>query len=380
MRPSRASVSSIRGRNPSAGTIRDRAAAAREPDRGRGPTASGLIGFLKALLFLPAGSRQMAHPDRHVRDSARRMARPIHHSRLEWLTAPFRHGPDAQTRTARERRWPLFEPRRREVFGVLVLVVAAAGISLSAPIVSPSSASRQMAVLPSGGGMLVDPTDTPIPTPGPTASGSENPTTTPSATDTPTPRPKPTPKPAPKAPTVRTFAALGDSLTAWPSSSPWPSRLDAADSRLRLVLNAGVPGNTTMQMRRRLSQVYAAHPQVMFLLGGTNDLGFGYSQASIIANLRAIILDAKAHKIWVLVLLVPPQSSTYAASRIDSLNAAIVAMARSLRVTYIDIHKPLTNSSGTFIGKYTSDGLHFSDLGAQVVANTIRARIRLLGL
>jgi lysophospholipase L1-like esterase len=80
------------------------------------------------------------------------------------------------------------------------------------------------------------------------------------------------------------------------------------------------------------------------------------------------------------MLLVPPDSYTSMAARIDSLNAAIVNLANSQKVVYVDIHAPLTNGNGVYYPKYTSDGLHFSDLGAQTVANTIRARIRRLGL
>jgi lysophospholipase L1-like esterase len=134
-------------------------------------------------------------------------------------------------------------------------------------------------------------------------------------------------------------------------------------------------------MRARLnSDVYPYNPDVLFVLGGTNDLGFGISGSAIIANLRAILVDAKAHKITVILLVVPPQSSSGSARAIESLNTAIVNLARAQRVTYVDIHAPLTNANGVFYPKYAmSDGLHLSNLGAQAVANTVRARVRLLG-
>ena len=141
-----------------------------------------------------------------------------------------------------------------------------------------------------------------------------------------------------------------------------------------------MPGNTTAQMNARLNaDVYAYHPDVLFVLGGTNDLGFGISASATIANLRAIIVGAKAHKIMVLLLLVPPDSFSSMAPKIASLNAAIIHLANSQAVNYVDIHAPLANANGVFYAKYTSDGLHFTDLGAQVVANTIRARVKRLG-
>ena len=275
---------------------------------------------------------------------------------------------------------------------VLAVLFVAALLSVTGPIAGAGSTRPT----PSGDMALVD--TTPSPSPTPTESATDTPgvadTDPPGTTETPEPAPTllptepptakpntlPTRNPGPKPPAVRTFVALGDSLTAWPST-PWPNRLDAADSKLQLVNNAGVPGNTTAQIRARLNRdVYPYNPDVLFVLGGTNDLGLGISGSAIIANLRAIIVGAKAHKITVILLVLPPEGYSSMAPKIESLNSAIVNLARAQRVTYVDIHSPLTNSNGVYYPKYTvGDGLHLSQLGAQVVANTIRARVRLLG-
>jgi lysophospholipase L1-like esterase len=268
------------------------------------------------------------------------------------------------------------------VVAVLTLLIVASLFSVTGQIagagsMSPSPSSGMVA-----GDITADPSPTPATTPEPDGTASPAPATpAPTATPTPKPKPKaPARKAAPKSVVVRTFVALGDSLTAWPDT-PWPSRLDAEDATLRLIHNAGVPGDTTAQMRARLTKdVYDYNPNVLFVLGGTNDLGFGISGSATIANLRAIIIGAKAHKIMVILLLVPPDSYTSMAARVNSLNAAIVSLANSQRVTYVNIHAPLANADGVYYPKYTSDGLHFSDLGAQTVANTVRARVRLLGL
>jgi lysophospholipase L1-like esterase len=67
------------------------------------------------------------------------------------------------------------------------------------------------------------------------------------------------------------------------------------------------------------------------------------------------------------------------AANIDSLNAAIIHLANSYKIVYIDIHAALSTTTGVYVSKYTSDGLHFSDLGAQTVATTIYGRIHRLG-
>jgi lysophospholipase L1-like esterase len=362
-----------------------------------------LPGWLRAVFFLPAAPRPMAHPDpHHVAESARHMARPLRKSPLAWLGSAdggAAGGGSGSTGSANGaaggagsalwtaltrngRRFLPREPRRREVVAVLTLLVVASLFSVTGPIAGAGS----MAPSPSGGiaaaDMTSDPTAMATGTAEPSATASPDLTTpAPSPTSSPKPKPKaPAKKATPKPVVVRTFVALGDSLTAWPDT-PWPTRLDAEDPALRLVHNAGVPGNTTAQMRARLtSDVYDYKPNVLFVLGGTNDLGLGISGSATIANLRAIIVGAKAHKITVIMLLVPPDSYTSMAARIDSLNAAIINLANSQKVVYVDIHAPLTNGNGVYYPKYTSDGLHFSDLGAQTVANTIRARIKRLGL
>jgi lysophospholipase L1-like esterase len=197
----------------------------------------------------------------------------------------------------------------------------------------------------------------------------------------PTPTPNLTPEPTPK-PVARkySFVTLGDSLTAWPTSGPWPNRLNAEDANLALVNNAGVPGNTTADMLARLDKdVFAYKPDVLFILGGTNDLGRNVSEATIIANLKTIILAARAKGIRIFLVLVPPDSYTNMAAAIDSLNVAITHLANIYTIVAIDIHTPLSQDNGTFQPRYTSDGLHFTDLGAQTVANAIFSRIHRLG-
>lgn len=393
-------MSGIRGRGPSGGSVRDRAATSQSTQtRGFGPShrRSAILGWLRAILFLPASPRQMAHLDPQVADDARHMAHPARKSSLGPLgplgdalaaiTPAWMHRDASSLDGARAsistgvarsgRRFLPVEPRRREVMAVMLLLVVASLSSVTGPISGYGSSGPTPLYVLIGGDPTADAVATPV-EPLPPVGTLALDSTMPPATPTPKPKPLPTKKPVTKA-KVRTFVALGDSLTAWPDT-PWPSRLDSADTLLTLVNNAGVPGDTTSQMRARLNaDVYTHHPDVLFVLGGTNDLGFGVAGSATIANLRAIIVGAKAHKITVILLVVPPDSYSSMAPKIASLNAAIVHLANSQRVTYVDIHTPLTNANGVFYAKYTSDGLHFSDLGAQVVANTVRTRVKRLG-
>jgi len=177
--------------------------------------------------------------------------------------------------------------------------------------------------------------------------------------------------------------ALGDSLTSgYNNPGPaWPSRLDGEDANLSLAHNAGIPGDTTAGMLPRLDRdVFAYDPGVLFVLGGTNDIGHYSNYSTILANLKAIIVKAQAKKIKVFLITVPPNSSSSMRDSIDTLNAYLQHLANTYKIYLIDIHTPLTSSSnGLILAKYTVDGLHFNDAGAQVVANTIYNRIHRLG-
>lgn len=182
---------------------------------------------------------------------------------------------------------------------------------------------------------------------------------------------------------VDTFVALGDSLTAWPNQptkpyttaggsidgvgTPWPSHLAAEEPALKLVNNAGVPAETTTQILSRFnSSVAAYHPDVLFVLGGTNDYG---KPINTIANLKQIIADAQNANIKKVVLLTVPHQcpGSYAL-----LNREIIGL-KSDYVSVIDVNQPTLSCTG---GDYQSDHLHFTDAGAQVIANIIDGQIK----
>lgn len=334
----------------------------------------------------------MAHPDPKLVRSNRRMAHSTRRNPVTSLASGFLsllpNAGDPGIYGVVARFFGRLMPRAqrgRELVAVVALLGAAAAISASMPggwtesaTSSPTAAMAANVVSAdtASSGPATDGTWWPAPTYYPVS-------TLPAPPMTPTlpPTPKPTPVPTSKtAAHVYTFVALGDSLTAWPSDGPWPSRLDAVDGNLRLVNNAGVPGDTTADMLARLnSDVFAYKPEVLFILGGTNDLGHNISTSTTIANLKAIIVAAMARGIRITLLTVPPDSYTNMAPEIDALNAAITRLGNTYRLMVIDVHTPLSQPSGTYWPKYTSDGLHFSELGAQVVANTIYNRIHRYG-
>lgn len=283
------------------------------------------------------------------------------------------------------------DQRRRELVAVMALLLAASAVSASLPggwanSTTPASAPAAQLVA------NVDASPTPSSTVQVAPSPSETPSVMPSPTTDPTPTSSPLPSetavstdppavaatPAPIK--VYSFVAMGDSLTAWPTDGSWPDRLDKGDANLKILKNAGVPGDTTAQMRARFDRdVLAYKPNVVFILGGTNDVGHKISQATTIANLKAMVLAAKAKGIRVFLMTIPPDSYTSIAPEIDSLNAAITSLGNATAVVVIDIHAQLSTDAGVFWPQYTSDGLHFSVLGANMVATLVHSRVSRFG-
>lgn len=342
-----------------------------------------------------AVSRSMAHLNPRMARTGRHMAHPVRRNPVRSFAAavvgalPNERDAGAWGFVGRlGRRIVPRDQRRRELIGVVALLLAAGAVSASLPGGWANSAppvAMPAAQLVAG----ADASGTPTPTEASASPSSTlyiQPVATPSPTDSPspTPTPAPTKPPAPaKTPApvkVYTFVAMGDSLTAWPSESPWPDRLDKGDPNLRILNNAGVPGDTTADMRARFDRdVLAYKPNVVFILGGTNDQGHKVSQATTIANLKAMVVAAKSKGIRVFLMTIPPDSFTSMAPYIDSLNAAIVRLGNANSVVVIDIHSPLSTSTGVYVRKFTSDGLHFSVLGSATVASAVHSRVSRFG-
>jgi lysophospholipase L1-like esterase len=332
-------------------------------------------------------SKYMAHPDPRVAAASRRMAHRVRFGRLRSARRTIAASPSdlfgtvpAGASTRFLARLVPEDQRRRDLGVVAALLLAAVAISASLPggWANSASASPSGHVAAGDASMPGSPAavdtiqpagtvDVPAILPPPPVSPTLPPASAPTAA-------------AAKTPRVYSFVALGDSLTAWPTSGPWPSHLDAIDANLRLVNNAGVPGDLTAEMLARCNtDVFAYNPEVLFILGGTNDVGTGVDQATTIAHLRSIVIGTRSRGIHIFLMKIPPTFLASDVGKIDSLNAAIVNLGNIYSVVVIDIHTPLSTSTGVIAPKYTNDGLHLNSLGVQVVVSAIYNRIHRQG-
>ena len=149
---------------------------------------------------------------------------------------------------------------------------------------------------------------------------------------------------------------LGDSITeAFPLSTLFP---DVA------IKNRGISGDTTAGVSRRLDRVTAVPPRQIFLMIGTNDLGFGYPKETVIANydeiLRQIAQESPDTQVFVQSIL--PRDKRYAAD-ISFVNQGIAVLAEKYNCVYIDLFPAFADAAGGIGPEFSGDDLHLLNAG-----------------
>lgn len=160
---------------------------------------------------------------------------------------------------------------------------------------------------------------------------------------------------------------MGDSLIA---KSDWVQRLDgkleaaypAADYN---TVPSAVNGELSFQGLARFdSTVGPLRPQILIIAYGTNDTGASLSYFKY--SIENIVLKAKNIGATVFVNLIGPVS-TQGKENWPTYNAAIMEVAAKLGVPVINVTSPLSEN----MGKYLSDGTHYTSDGSEVVAQTV---------
>lgn len=156
---------------------------------------------------------------------------------------------------------------------------------------------------------------------------------------------------------------LGDSITA---QGNWNALFG-----MPLIVNAGIPGNTTDDILARLDQITNAKPKKIFLMIGVNDFLRGKDVLYVLKNYKEIIAQIKekspATAIYMQSIL--PISNdlsrigTIDASKIVMLNAQIKSLSNGKNIFFIDLHDSFCGDDQKLYTKYTIDGVHLSVAG-----------------
>jgi acyl-CoA thioesterase I len=185
---------------------------------------------------------------------------------------------------------------------------------------------------------------------------------------------------------MKTLVCHGDSLTApdeLEHGSIWPSLVE---SRLKInVINNGIGGDTTGGLLSRFYPAVVQHrPDVVLIMGGTNDLWWDLDIKMILANIFAMSCQAEHHGIVPLVGLPTPMFIEKASGQDfaapeggydrckEKLAALAKALARSAKqndIACLDFYHPFCDKFGNATGKYfLDDGLHPNEAGHRLMA------------
>lgn len=165
--------------------------------------------------------------------------------------------------------------------------------------------------------------------------------------------------------------AFGDSLTAGQGVSPEQS-YPAVLARLsgRRVVNAGVPGEVTADGLARLPDVLdETRPQLLLLLHGGNDILRNLDPVQAAGNLSAMVRQARARGIGVVLIGVPEKRLFSDSSPIYQALAEREALVFEGEIIAELVRSPAMKS----------DAVHFNASGYERLAQTLHALLNKAG-
>lgn len=136
-------------------------------------------------------------------------------------------------------------------------------------------------------------------------------------------------------------------------------------------------GMLTQWMAGEVWQALSYQPDLLVVLGGTNDIDASLRPEQIIANLQ-VIRDATAGAgVAMAVCSIPPSDDARKDVRIREYNDALRAWADIHDVVYLDTAAPLRGSEGMgWAPMLTNDGVHPTAEGARLMSQAAATTLR----
>jgi lysophospholipase L1-like esterase len=193
---------------------------------------------------------------------------------------------------------------------------------------------------------------------------------------------------------MKTIVCIGDSLTEGadlPVGHAWPSLV--ANALGADVVNRGIGGDTSQGVLSRLyPEVIDRKPGFVFIMGGTNDLWWGWEVKIILGNLFSAVFQARHHGITPVIGLPTPVDRPAAekggfappsggydrfVEKLSRLVRQLSAVARESDVPVADFHAPFFLENGAVDGGlFLEDGLHPNPKGHVIMAEKAAALFR----
>ncbi len=181
----------------------------------------------------------------------------------------------------------------------------------------------------------------------------------------------------------------GDSLTEasdLDKNYTWPILVE---NRLNLkVMKRGIGGDTSGGMLSRFYPEVVQHqPDLVIILGGTNDLWWDLDINSIQANIFAMACQARFHNITPIVglplpllmeniehqeMMAPVAGWQKCVRQLSDLVQALAVSAAASEIACLDLHSPFLDTDNRPLAKfYLEDGLHPNKQGHLLMADTV---------
>lgn len=188
------------------------------------------------------------------------------------------------------------------------------------------------------------------------------------------------------------YVALGDSLTAgvgvtdYSDSYPYRLAQKLSETQALKLQTFAYPGARTSDvLLTHIKGAQNAHPDIVTLLIGTNDIHGKVPLSEFEANYRAILKTLTTEtsaRIYVISIpyigsnaLILPPHTIYFDNRTGEFNAVIERLAREFNVSYIDIAEATRDDFKKDTHFYAADSFHPSSLGYAFWSNLIYAGI-----
>ena len=150
------------------------------------------------------------------------------------------------------------------------------------------------------------------------------------------------------------------------------------------LVNRGIAGTDSVWLLDHLKeQVLELEPSKLVLLIGINDIGRAYPIQEIVNRISDIVMTVRQESLFTeiyLLSVLPVSERPEHSSKVKIRNNATVRelnqqLAVLPGVTYVDLYDYLTDAHGQLNDTYTTDGLHLSPQGYQVLAEPIKKEI-----
>ncbi len=168
------------------------------------------------------------------------------------------------------------------------------------------------------------------------------------------------------------IVCTGDSITeGFADPNNWPSQLKARLGGDWEVIDRGVGGATTADMRGRIDASLALDPQFVIIMGGINDLANGESLENIQKNIVETCTRIESHGAVPVLCTVTP-TGDYLTQK-AALNAWIAEYAHLKGYDLVDFYTVLNDPSnpGHADRAFVFDGTHPNLTGYTAMANAV---------